>query len=48
MNWDEAELQGDLYSAVTFYWDLDEVEELEDFDLTVGDHNGCEASILEY
>ncbi len=46
MNWDETELQGDLYSAVTFYWDLDEIEELEDLDLTVGDHNGCEASIV--
>ena len=48
MNWDEADLQGDLYSAVTFYWDLDEIEELEELDLTVGDHNGCEASILQH
>ena len=35
----------DLYSAVVFYWALD-AEELQELDLTVGDHSGAEASIV--
>lgn len=46
IKWSEEELCGDLYSAVIFYWDLNEFEALEDLDLTVGDHGGCEAMII--
>jgi hypothetical protein len=34
----------ELYSAVAFYWALD-AEELQELDLTVGDHSGAEALI---
>lgn len=44
--WNDEVLQGDLYSALVFYWDFDDSEDLEDLDLTVGDHNGCEATII--
>lgn len=45
--WSDEILQGDLYTAIIFYWDLYDIDELADLDLSVGDHSGCEASIFE-
>ena len=46
IKWNEENLDNHLTDAVIFFWDLDEIEELEELDLTVGDHNGCEAEIV--
>jgi hypothetical protein len=46
-NWIMDSHEGELYSAIVFNWELDEIDELEDLDLTVGDHNGCEAEIVD-
>lgn len=47
VKWSDEILQGDLYTAIIFYWDLYDIDELADLDLSVGDHSGCEASILQ-
>jgi hypothetical protein len=41
--WIEAEHGGELYSAIVFYWNFDEYDgvDIEDLDLTFGDHNGA-------
>ena len=47
--WIDEEHEGELYSCIVFSWDFDleeDLDSLEDLDLTVGDHQGCEAHIV--
>lgn len=44
--WLEENFPGELFSAISFYWEID-APSLEDLDLTVGDHMGAEALVVD-
>lgn len=44
--WIDQNHQGELFSAISFYWDFDNPK-LEQLDLTVGDHMGAEALVID-
>jgi hypothetical protein len=43
--WIDRDHQGELFSGISFYWNFS-APELEDLDLTVGDHLGAEALVI--
>ncbi len=44
--WVDENHEGELYGAICFYWNF-EAPELENLDLTFGDHQGAEGVIFE-
>ncbi len=45
-HWLAENHDGELYGAICFYWNF-AAPELEDLDLTFGDHHGAEGVIIE-